>query len=91
MIVFAITVQMTIRSSQQRCSVRKVILRNFPKFTGKHLCQALLFNKVEDSESETLAQCFSVNFSKFLRTPFSQNISGRLLLDKTTLPSLESK
>ena len=26
--------------------------------------------------------CFPVNFSKFLRTPFSQNTSGRLLFDK---------
>ena len=26
-------------------------------------------------------RCFPVNFAKFLRTPFSQNTSGRLLLD----------
>ena len=26
------------RSSHRRCSVRKGILRNFEKFTGKHLC-----------------------------------------------------
>ena len=30
----------------QRCSVRKGVLRNFAKFTGKHLCQSLFFNKV---------------------------------------------
>ena len=46
MIVFAITIQMTIRNSHQRCSVRKGVLRNFAKFTGKHLCQAVFFNKV---------------------------------------------
>ena len=34
------------RSSHRRCSVRKGILRNFTKFTGKHLCQSLFFNKV---------------------------------------------
>ena len=34
------------RSSHQRCSVTKGILRNFAKFTGKHLCQGLFFNKV---------------------------------------------
>ena len=34
------------RSSHRRCSVRKLVLRNFTKFTGKHLCQSLLFNKV---------------------------------------------
>ena len=25
---------------------KKGVLRNFPKFTGKHLCQSLFFNKV---------------------------------------------
>ena len=30
----------------QRCSLRKGVFRNFAKFTGKHLCQSLLFNKV---------------------------------------------
>ena len=31
----------------QRCSVRKIVLRNFVKFAGKHLCQSLFFNKVD--------------------------------------------
>ena len=35
-----------IRSSHQRCSIKKVVLGNFTKFTGKHLCQSLFFNKV---------------------------------------------
>ena len=39
---------------------------------------------------ETLAQVFPVNFAKFLRTPFLQNTSGRLLLHhvhmKTIIP-----
>ena len=34
------------RSRHRRCSVRKSVLRNFSKFTGKHLCQSLYFNKV---------------------------------------------
>ena len=34
------------RSSHQRCSIQKGALRNFTKFTGKHLCQSLFFNKV---------------------------------------------
>ena len=29
----------------QRCSEKKV-LRNFAKFTGKHMCQSLFFNKL---------------------------------------------
>ena len=35
-----------VRSNHQRCSVRKDALRNFAKFTGKHLCKSLFFNKV---------------------------------------------
>ena len=34
------------RSSHQRCSMKKGVLRNFTKFTGKHLCQTLFFSKV---------------------------------------------
>ena len=34
-------ISMTVRSSHRRCSVRKTVLRNFAKFTGKHLCQSL--------------------------------------------------
>ena len=30
----------------QRCSVRKDLLKNFAKFTRKHLCQSLFFNEV---------------------------------------------
>ena len=34
------------RSSHQRCSVRKGVLRNLAKFAGKHLSQSLFFSKV---------------------------------------------
>ena len=33
------------RSSHSRCSIKKGVLKNFAKFTGKHLCQSLFFNK----------------------------------------------
>ena len=74
------------RSSHQRCSMQKGVLRNFIKFTGKHLCQSLFFNKVVASglqhyqKKRLCHRCFPVNFVKFLRTSFSQNTSGRLLL-----------
>ena len=64
------------RSSHQRCSIKKDVLRNFPKFTGKHLCQVLLFNKVAGLRPATLLKkrlwrrCFPVNILKFLRTLF---------------------
>ena len=78
MIVFAITVQMTTRSSHQRCSVRKSVLRNFVNFTGKHLCQVLFYNKVAGPEPEPATllkkrlwrRCFPMNFTTFPRTPF---------------------
>ena len=34
------------RQKQRRCSVRKCVLQNFAKFTGKHLGQILFSNKV---------------------------------------------
>ena len=34
------------RNSHRRCSVTKGVLRNFAKFSGKHLCHSLFFDKV---------------------------------------------
>ena len=70
------------RSSHQSGSVRKGVLRNFRKFTGKHLCQSLFFNNVAGMRPATLLKkrlwhrCFPMNFVTFLRTPFLQNTSG---------------
>ena len=64
------------RSSHQRCSIKKSVLRNFAKFTGKHLCQSFYFNKVVGLRPATLFNkrlwysCFPVNSAKFLRTSF---------------------
>ena len=87
------------RSIRPEVFFQKGVLRNFAKFTGKHLCQSLFFNKVaglkamaqtlrETGTGETLAQVtkrlwqgFPVNFVKFLRAPFLQNYSWRLLLE----------
>ena len=72
------------RSSHQSC-MKKVFLRNFAKFTGKHLCQSLFF-KVADLRPATLLKkrlwhsCFPVNFAKFLRTSFLQDTPERQLL-----------
>ena len=74
------------RSSHRRCSVRKDVLRNFTKFTGKHLYQSLFFNKVAAPRPAVLLKkrlwqrCFPVNFVKFLGTPFLQNTTDWLLL-----------
>ena len=58
------------RSSRLEVFYKKGVLRNFAKFTGKHLCQCLFFNKVH------------VNFAKFLRTPFCKEHLWWLLLKK---------
>ena len=44
----------THRSSHQKCSVRKGVLRNFTKFIRKHMCQSLYFNKVAGLSPATL-------------------------------------
>ena len=70
----------------RRCSMKKVfhmgVLRNFEKFTGKHVCQDLFFNKAASLCPTTLLKnilwhrCFPLNFAKFLRTLFLQNTSS---------------
>ena len=65
--------------------------------SSKHLCQSLFFNKVAGLRPATLLKkrlwdrCFLVNFVKFLRTHFSQNTSGRLLLKKEWIRSEDKK
>ena len=66
------------RSSQQRCPVKKGVLKNFVKLTGKHLYQSLFFNKV--AGLKLWHRCFPVNFAKFLRRTFLKKNSVRLLL-----------
>ena len=61
--------------------MKKGILRNFTKFTGKHLCQSLFLRPATLLTKKLWHGYFPVNFVKFLRTPFLQNTSGRLLLD----------
>ena len=60
-------------TASQRCSVKKVVLKDFAKFTGKHLYfrpQAYKF-----LQKETLAEVFSCEFceifknTSFYRTP----------------------
>ena len=46
---------------------KKGVLKNFAKFTGKHLCQLLFLNKKYLLKKENLTH---VNFAKFARTFF---------------------
>ena len=52
---------------------RKGVIRNFPKFTERHLCQSLLLKRLWH-------RCFPVNFGKFVRTPFLTEYLWWLLL-----------
>ena len=53
-----------------------VVLKNFPIFTGEHLCCSLFFNKVAGSQVCNFMKrrfkhsCFPVNIAKCLRTAF---------------------
>ena len=51
--------------------MKKDVLKNFTKFTGR---AATLLKK------RPWHRCFPKNFANFLRIPFLQNTSGRLLL-----------
>ena len=68
-------------SNRTKVFWEKVVLRNFAKFTGNHLYQSLIFNKVLGLRPATLIKkralnmCFPMNFTKFLRT-LLQSISG---------------
>ena len=65
------------RSSHQRCSIKKSVLKNFTKFTGKHLCQSLFCRPQAWNFiiKETLAQVFSSEFYEtFKNTFFTENL-----------------
>ena len=76
------------RSSRPEVFCEKGILRNFAKFTGKHLFQSLFFNKVAGGclqiylKKRLWHRCVPGNFAKFLRTPFSTEHLRWLLLTK---------
>ena len=91
------------RSSRPEMFCRKGFLRNFAKFTGKHLCLSLFLNKVSGLRPVTLLKkrlwpvtllkkrlwhmCFPVIFKKCLRTPFFMT-HLRWLLSKITFQCL---
>ena len=68
------------RSSHRRRSVKKSFLRNFAKFTEKHLSWSLSLLK-----ERLWHGLFPVNFAKFLKTLFLQNTSSQLLLFVVTI------
>ena len=69
----------TLRSSRQRCSVKKGVLKNLAKFTGKHLCQSLFLDKTTGLRS-------AKSFAKILRTAFLRNTLNNSLFSNSDKP-----
>ena len=57
--LFCSTIWGNTKSRDHSCSVRICVLRNFAKFTGKHLCQSLFLNKVTYSMGDFLSNQIS--------------------------------
>ena len=55
------------RSSHRRCSIKKGVLRNFTKFTGKRMHQIVGLQLIK---KETLAQVFSCEFYEISKNTF---------------------
>ena len=69
------------RSSHQRCSVKRTVLKNFAIFTGKHLrrnCFLLKLKTCNFIRKRLRHRCFSVNIVKFLRTTTLKNTCEQL-------------
>ena len=62
-------------TSHQRRSIKNGVLRNFAKFTRKHLCQSFFFNKVAQLRPATLLKkrlthAFSCEFCEISKNAF---------------------
>ena len=68
--------------SHQEVFCEKGVLESFTKFTGKHLCWSLFFNKVAGLRPESLLKkrlqyrCFPLNLVKFFKNSFFKNTSA---------------
>ena len=54
--MFSTFITVTTQKQSSRGVLKKDVLRNFAKFTGKHLCQSLFFNKVAGLRPATLSK-----------------------------------
>ena len=73
------------RSSRPEVFCKKRVLRNLAKFTGKHLCQRLFFNKVAGQacnfiKKESQAQVFYCKFCQISKKAFFTKQLRLLLL-----------
>ena len=88
-----VSTNMESHKQSPRDVVQKGVLRDFAKFSWKHLCRSLFFNKVVGLKPATFLKkklrhtCFHVNFAKFLRTPFLSEPFWWLFLESLTVLS----
>ena len=70
------------RSSHPEVFLRKGVLKRCSKFTGEKPCRSVISIKMLCNfiEMTLWHGCSPVNFLRIFRTPFTKNISGRLLL-----------
>ena len=70
-VVANVEICLMLGSSPSEVLYKKVVLKNLAKFTGKHLCQSLFFNKVPVLRPATSFKkrlwhkCFPVKFTNF--------------------------
>ena len=76
-----IVIWIIFRSSRWEVFYEKGVLNIFAKFTGKHLCKSLFFNRPATLFNKRLwHRGFPVNFEKFLRAPiFIEDLRWLLL------------
>ena len=68
--------RITKRRSRPEVFCKKGVLRNFTKFTGKHLCQSLFFNKVAGLRHHWTTASVFLGISCGLSAPY---IGGQLM------------
>ena len=71
--IYKKSIVLSLRSSHRRNSLKKLFLKISQNSQENTCARASFLIKV------FLHRCFPVNFANFLRTPFLQNTSGRLL------------
>ena len=59
-----------VRSSRPEVFCKKGVLRNFAKFTGKHLCQSLFFSKVPGETWVVIVSFVSFELCEFFEILF---------------------
>ena len=76
--------------SSRHKSIQKAVLKNFAKFTGRHLCRSLFWKNcwaesLQRYQKETPAQLFSSEFCEILKTTnFEEHLRPAATVDSFT-------